>query len=109
MAAGVSPSASRELDGGVAGVEEDPGQWLRSRQVREKGRDLLGGEHVGMLLGRSRRTRSGAVQLSRAKPTWAIQKDAQPATMGCPAPVARGVGVERALGTGLERRSAARR
>jgi len=35
--------------------------------------------------GRRRRTRRGAVQLSWAKPSWAIQDYAQPATMGCPA------------------------
>lgn len=39
-----------ELDRIIAGIEEEPRQRTRSWQVGEEGRDLLGGEHIGMLL-----------------------------------------------------------
>jgi hypothetical protein len=51
--------------------------------------------------GRRRRTRRGAVHLSRAKPSWAIQESAQPATMGWPGAVARRMGVPAPFRAGL--------
>jgi hypothetical protein len=39
-----------ELDGVVARIEEEPGQPALSWQVGKEGRDLLGGEHIGILL-----------------------------------------------------------
>jgi hypothetical protein len=86
------PQRLGEVNRIVAGVEEDPRQRIIGLQVREERRDCgrnaaicSAATALACSCGRSRRTRRGAVQLSRAKPTWAIQEEAQPATMGCPA------------------------
>jgi hypothetical protein len=83
--------------------------WAGRRvQTGAEGHDLLGGHRMARLCstvlvscGRGRRTRWGAVHLSRATPSWALQESAQPATMGWPGPVARRMGVPAPVRAGL--------
>ena len=79
------PQRLGELDRIVAGVEEEPGRGSATGTWGRKAAIGSAASALACSCGRSRRTRRGAVQLSRAKPTWAIQEYAQPATMGCPA------------------------
>jgi hypothetical protein len=71
------PRRLGELDWIIASVEEEPRQWISGSVARRCGRKAAICSAAITLLfswGRSRRTRRGAVQLSRAKPTWAIHE-----------------------------------
>jgi hypothetical protein len=90
-----------ELDRIVASIEEEPGQRTRSGQVRDKGRDLLGSDGIGILLG------TQALHTHRCRPTLSREADLgdpgiRPARDdGLPGRMARGVIIERTPRTGF--------
>jgi Recombinase/Recombinase zinc beta ribbon domain len=92
--AGVTQRLS-ELNGIVASIEEEPGQRIFPRQVRDKGGDLLGSHRIDILLG------TQALHAHRRRPTLASEADLGDPGIGptcddgLPCGVARGVIVER--------------